>query len=293
LETKRRAGELGFDLCGIAEAANIDPTDRLGAWLARGYQAGMGWMERTKAVRHDVREKLPGARSVVVVARNYYAGERPALRDGEGKVARYAWGRDYHDVLRGPLEALATFIKEQSPGAQCYCCVDSAPVMEKAWAVRAGIGWQGKNGLILNQELGSWFVLGAIVTTAELAADAPLEDGCGACRRCLEACPTGAIVEPGVVDAGRCISYWTVEAKEPAGVDTHGWAFGCDVCQEVCPWNGGVTDASATDFVGENRNLDISQLLEIGEEALRRRFGGSAIWRMLRGRLKRRSGGPD
>ena len=199
---KAYAAGLGFDACGIAEAGLADPEDRLGAWLAKGFHAGMGWMARTKAVRQDVSERMPGARSVVVVARNYYS-KRPEPPANSGRVSRYAWGRDYHEVLRRPLETLADYIAGLESGALCSCSVDTGAVMEKAWAVRAGVGWLGKNGLVLRQGLGSWFFLGVIVTTVELAPDESAADGCGACTQCVDACPTRAIVEPCVVDSRR------------------------------------------------------------------------------------------
>lgn len=273
---KRRACELGFDACGVAQASPVDPEDRLGEWLAYGYQADMGWMERSKAVRQDAGEKLSGARSVVVVARNYYSGEHP--HNSAGKVARYAWGRDYHLVLREPLEALAKCINELSPGADCYDCVDTGPVMEKAWAVRAGIGWQGKNSLVMNETLGSWFVLGAIITTAEIAPDEPVANRCGECRRCIEACPAGAIVAPGVVDAAQCISYQTIETKGELK-SIHGWAFGCDACQEACPWNDGAKETNESAFQGNNCTIDLDTL---SQEELRERFAETAIWRRIK-----------
>ncbi len=234
------AREERFDACGIAAATPIDPEDRLGEWLRNGYHADMDWMERTRDIRQDVQKKLPGAKSVVVVARNYYA-PRPDAKEGAGKVARYAWGRDYHRVLLKPLRRLARFIESLENGAQTYCCIDSGPVLERAWAARAGIGWIGKNSLVLRRDLGSWFFLGVILTTVELEPDSPVPDQCGSCRLCIDACPTDAIVEPKVVDSRRCISYQTIENRgeipENLQPKFEGWLFGCDICQDVCPWN--------------------------------------------------------
>ncbi len=248
---KARAAELGFDACAVAAADPVDPEDRLGAWLAHGYHAGMDWMARTKALRQDVRLKLPGARSVVVVARNYHA-PRPPKPPDTGRVSRYAWGRDYHRVLRKPLRALAAYMDSLQDTGTSYCCIDSGPVLEKFWAARAGLGWIGKNSLILRRDLGSWFFLGVIATTLDLAADAPMADLCGACTRCIDACPTGAITAPRVVDSRRCISWHTIENRGeiPPELQPHfgDWVFGCDLCQEVCPWNRDVPVTGERDF---------------------------------------------
>lgn len=276
---KEKALSLGFDACGIAAATNVDPEDRLGAWIARGYHADMDWLVRTKALRQDPRLRLPEARSVVVVARNYYV-ERPDAVAGTGRVSRYAWGRDYHRVLGKPLKTLAEYI-----GAPFFLSVDSGPVLERAWAAGAGVGWIGKNGLVLRKDLGSWFFLGVIVTEAELEPEEPVPNGCGDCRRCVEACPTGAIVEPGVIDSRRCISYLTIEnrsADMPADTEKIGnWVFGCDVCQEVCPWNRSVKETAQSDFRPRPRcaNPDLAELLSLSEEAFNERFGGTAIRR--------------
>lgn len=199
VDVKAFAASLRFDACGIAAASDIDPEDRLGEWLRRGYHADMGWMAATCDIRRDIRLRLPGARSVVVVARDYYA-PRPVTPPGTGRVSRYAWGRDYHKVLAKPLRALAAYIRDVEPNAETFACIDTGPVMEKAWAVRSGLGWLGKNGLVLRRDLGSWFFLGVIATSVELAPDAADVDRCGACTACLDACPTGAIVEARVVD---------------------------------------------------------------------------------------------
>jgi len=289
---KAQAAALGFDACGIAEAEDVDPEDRLGAWLAAGRHAGMTWMARTKQVRQDPRLKVPGARSVIVVARNYYAA-RPEPPDGCGRVSRYAWGRDYHRVLRKPLRALAGFLSTLDAGAQSYCCVDTGPVLERAWAARAGIGWIGKNGLVLRRDLGSWLFLGVIVTTIELAADPPVADRCGACTRCIEACPTQAIVAPGIVDSRRCIAYHTIEnaGEVPSELRTHfgNWVFGCDVCQEVCPWNRFARKSTEKDFFPRagHANPDLTAFEEMDEDRFNQRFAGSPLRRAGFGVMRR------
>lgn len=276
---KEKALSLGFDACGIAAAGNVDPEDCLGAWIARGYHADMDWLVRTKALRQDPRLRLPNARSVVVVAKNYYA-RRPEPVRGTGQVSRYAWGRDYHRVLEKPIKALAEYI-----GAPFFLSVDSGPVLERAWAARAGLGWIGKNGLVLRKDLGSWFFLGVIVTEAELEPDEPVANACGECRRCVEACPTGAIVEPGVVAARRCISYLTIENRNPdppSNAEKIGnWVFGCDVCQEVCPWNRSAKETTQGDFRPRPgcANPDLAELLSLSEEAFNERFAGTPIRR--------------
>lgn len=280
----RRAEELGFDALAFAEAGACDPEDRLGRWLDAGYHADMDWMARTKEIRQDATKKLPGARTVIVVAKSYYQA-RPPAGHGAAKVAMYAWGRDYHRVLIKPLRALATAIGELQPGTECYCSVDSGPVLERTWAANAGLGWVGKNSLILRRDMGSYFFLGTIITTAHFAPDAPVEDYCGSCRACMEACPTEAIVADGVVDSGRCISYQTIEnrgevpeALQPAVGD---WVFGCDICQEVCPWNRFAVPTTAPDFAPRpgQPNPDPEELVELDETAFRERFAGTPIMR--------------
>jgi epoxyqueuosine reductase len=281
---KSAAADLQFDACGIADAAAIDPDSRLDTWLSAGYHATMEWMARSRDVRVDVQQKLPGTQSVIVLARNYYA-ERPTDELGDGRVSRYAWGRDYHRALRKPLRALADTIESLAPGAETYCSIDSGPVMEKAWAERAGIGWLGKNTLVLRRDLGSWFFLATILTTLKLEADAPVADQCGGCRLCLDACPTNAFVEPRVLDSNKCISYQTIENRGdvPDEIATnHGdWVFGCDICQEVCPWNRAPSETDETDFfprVG-HANPNVDRLQKMDDDSFLKEFAGTPIMR--------------
>ena len=281
---KREAARLGFDACAIAAVSPIDPEDRLGSWLARGFHADMHWMAHTRALRQDVRLLLPGARSVIVVAKNYYQ-PRPAQPEGAGKIARYAWGRDYHKVLKKPLRALASFLQTLVEDAESRLSIDSAPVMERSWAERAGIGWVGKNSLILRRDLGSWFLLGAVVTTADLAPDAPVEDLCGSCTACIDACPTQAIVAPEVVDATRCIAYHTIENRgavpESIAAQFGAWVFGCDVCQEVCPWNRFVQPHEEPGFAPREEAVHpaLDTLLQISQQDFDARYAGSPVRR--------------
>ncbi|MBM5792257.1 MAG: tRNA epoxyqueuosine(34) reductase QueG, partial [Cyanobacteria bacterium M_surface_10_m1_298] len=241
---KQQALSLGFDLVGIASAqgsARIQlRSAALERWLAAGHQADMAWMQDPR--RRDLEALLPGVRSVVAVGLNYYV-EADRTADSL-KVARYGWGRDYHRVIDGRLRALGRWLETEVPGARWRACVDSAPMLDKAWAEEAGLGWIGKHSNLINREWGSWLLIGHLLTSLELPADAPAQAHCGACRACLDACPTGAIAEPFVVDARRCIAFHTIEnrsAELPGEIanSLQGWVAGCDICQDVCPWNQG------------------------------------------------------
>jgi epoxyqueuosine reductase len=241
---KARARDLGFDLCGVARADDYPELQFLSEWLDRGYAATMGWMHRSADKRADVRRVVPNARSVIVTA-TLYNTERPYSADLDADVARisrYAWGDDYHDVLTERLEALVAWMRAESPEpfeARAY--VDTGPVQERVYAQYAGLGWIGKNTCLINPEIGSWLFLGEIITTLDLEADAEGLEQCGSCTACLEACPTGALVEPGVLDSARCLSYLTIEHRGDIPAEYHGalgtQVYGCDVCQEVCPYN--------------------------------------------------------
>ena len=241
---KERARILGFDLCGIAATERYPELGFLEEWLDRGYAADMAWLPRSAEKRADVRNVLPGARSVIVTGTLYntrrpYSSELPPET---ARISRYAWGDDYHDVLKRRLDALLEWMRSVSPEpfeARAY--VDTGPVQERVYAQYAGLGWIGKNTCLINPEIGSWLFLAEIVCTLGLEPDVQGLEQCGSCTRCLEACPTGALVEPGVLDSNRCISYLTIEARGPLPVEhleaigTH--VYGCDVCQEVCPYN--------------------------------------------------------
>ena len=223
-----------------------DSLARFDHWLEQGYHGSMGYMERNRDKRLDPRELLEGARSVVVVAMNYYPEsltENGDPADGHWlKVAKYAWGRDYHYVIREKLNELGQFLEQIAPGSHSRGFTDSAPVLERSWAVRAGVGWTGKNACLIIPRKGSFFFLGELITTAVLEPDKPFgNDLCGSCMRCMEACPTKAITAPGTIDARRCISYLTIESKDAIPREfrkqCRGWIFGCDICQDVCPHN--------------------------------------------------------
>ncbi len=239
---KQQARQLGFAAVGIASAAGSERlhlrTAALERWLTAGHQANMAWMADPR--RRAVEALLPGVRSVVAVGLPYWVDAERAA--GSLKVARYGWGRDYHRVIDGRLRALGRWLDVQRPGVGWRACVDSSPLLDKAWAEEAGLGWIGKHSNLISREHGSWLLIGHLLTTAVLPADPPAVPACGACSACLDACPTNAITEPFVVDARRCIAFHTIENRNPelpaaiAGA-LEGWVAGCDICQDVCPWN--------------------------------------------------------
>ena len=287
LHIKRHARDLGFTHVGIARAEDLAPEgELLREWLDRGYHAGMKWMTRDPERRSDPREVLPGARSVVAVAMNYYSPEQHAAGPDQGKISRYAWGDDYHDILEKRLFQLEEQMHALLPDAQTRRYADTGPVMDKAWAVRAGIGWLGKHSNVITRDRGSWVFLGEILTTAQLEYDRPIADFCGTCTACIEACPTDAIVEPYVVDANRCISYLTIEHRGEhipgaSRWDFHNWVFGCDICQDVCPWNSFAVQTAENGFAPREGNLrpDLHELAEIEDSAFRERFRKSPVKR--------------
>ncbi len=285
---KRRARDEGFDTVGVARAERLDrDAEVLRAWLRRDFHATMAWMARAPERRADPTLVLPGCRSVVVAAMGYYPGRgRAATPPGRARVALYARGRDYHRVLGTRLRRLGRWLEEVG-GGRCRVYVDTGPVLERAWAERAGVGWIGKNANLLQRDRGSWLLLGEILTTLELEPDpGPHPDFCGTCTACLDACPTGAIVEPGVVDSGRCISYWTIEHRGAIPEGERGslgeWIFGCDVCQEVCPWNQRFASERSDDAFAwreDLQGLDPVEVLALDEPAFRARFSGTALMR--------------
>ncbi len=243
-EIKQQARRIGFDLVGIASAAPSRHRDYLRRWLDEGKAGGMHYLANRFEERADPAQYLPGARSVICVAMNYHVPLQP-VPEGEAvhhaRVARYSLGDDYHELMKRRLWKVSDWLRRAIPGAQTKACVDTAPVMERELAARAGVGWVGKNTCVIHPRVGSWLLLGEIFTTAELPLDEPLADHCGTCRRCIDACPTGAITAPYEMDARRCISYLTIEHPAPIPTEFHDalgpWLYGCDICQDVCPWN--------------------------------------------------------
>jgi epoxyqueuosine reductase len=285
-----KAAALGFDLVGITSAEPLAHGGRLRAWVAQGFAGEMGYMSRDVETRVDPSRVLPEVRSIIVLGMNYYTA--PAVLEaswGRGWVSRYAWGQDYHAVLGAKLKALVAFIQDlEGTDVQARWYVDTGPVLERELAWRAGLGWPGKNTNLINRRSGSWLFLGAILLDRELAYDAPATAHCGTCTRCLVACPTGALVAPGVLDARRCIAYLTIELRGPIPrelrplMGTH--IFGCDICQAVCPWNRKAPASADPTFLPRAGFAapELMPLLRLSEDEFRARFHGSPITRAKR-----------
>ncbi len=238
---KSKSQELGFSFCGVSKAGFLeDEAAQFEAWLQRGYQGKMSYLENHFDKRLDPTLLVPGAKSVLSLMYNYYP-KKDLAKDTNPKIAKYAYGEDYHFVVKDKLKILIALIREQIGDVNGRAFVDSAPVMERAWAQKSGLGWIGKNSLLLNKNAGSFFFLAELIIDLDLEYDGPVKDFCGTCTACIDACPTDAIPEPYVVDGSRCISYFTIELKEEIPSTVRGkfenWAFGCDICQDVCPWN--------------------------------------------------------
>ncbi|HPF91489.1 MAG TPA: tRNA epoxyqueuosine(34) reductase QueG [Flavobacteriales bacterium] len=291
-EIKRKAHELGFLACGVAKAGFLEEeAPRLERWLREGRHGAMGYMANHFDLRLDPRRLVEGAKSVISLAFNYHTPVKQ--EDPEApKLSTYAYGRDYHKVVKQRLKPLVAFIQERYGEVALRTFVDSAPVLEKAWAQRSGLGWMGKHTNIIRQGAGSYFFLCEIILDLDLEPDAPVADHCGTCRRCVDACPTEAIT-PYAVDGSRCISYLTIELKdaipaEMAGKLNH-WAFGCDICQEVCPWNRFSTPHNEPQFTPKPELLELSKDEWHGmtEVVFDRLFEGSAVKRTKYSGLQR------
>jgi epoxyqueuosine reductase len=290
---KDQARTLGFDLVGIAPATEADGFERLSDWLARGFAGEMAYMRRHAEARRHPSAVLHDVRSVVMVGMNYAPADVPSV-ERTARVARYALGTDYHDVLRTRLNRLLSLVQQEAPDCLGRGVVDTAPLLERDFARRAGLGWFGKNTMLIDRRLGSYFFLGALLLDLELRPDPPhATSHCGTCTACLDACPTGAFPQAGVLDSRRCLSYLTIELKgsvpeelRPAMTD---WLFGCDICQEVCPWNRKASAAREPafgprpDLVG----LDPVEILSLSEEEFRQRFRDTALSRTKRRGLVR------
>jgi epoxyqueuosine reductase len=312
---RTRAGELGFTLVGIAPGVAPPGAEKLAEWLARGYAGDMHWLaDRRDAYSHP-RHVLDGVRSVIMLALPYRTEEPAPVQPGQGRVARYAWGSvDYHDLIRDRLHQLADDLRELVPGSATRGVVDTAPLLEREFAQLAGLGWVGKNTLLLNRDAGSYFFLAALLTDVELPIDAPhAADHCGTCTACLDACPTQAFPQPYLLDATRCISYLTIEHRGAIAEDLRpgigDWLFGCDVCQEVCPWNshasnlasrGAGTLAQRGSAPGQRDHapspfapraaanpVDLAALFDLSEADFRQRFRHTPLWRAHRRGLLR------
>ena len=292
---KQEALRLGFDKVGIAPAARLDEeAAHLEQWLARGYHGSMEWMAKKFEKRVDPTLILPDAKSVIAVALNYYTPVHHSDNELAGKISRYAWGDDYHDIMSIRLEELLDSVKAMEPSAAGKAYVDTGPVMDKVWAQRAGIGWLGKHTNVITQEFGSWLFLGEIILNLELEYDSPATDHCGECTLCIEACPTQAIAEPYVVDSNRCISYLTIEHRgeiaQELGEELNRWIYGCDICQDVCPWN---QKFSTPTSVGEfyprehNRAPKLEEVAAMTSEEFRARYRKSPVKRTKHAGLTR------
>jgi epoxyqueuosine reductase len=295
-QIRQQARALGFELVGIVPATALNPErERLNEWLARGYQGEMSWMLRDPEQRTDPRKLFPAARSVIVVALNYYTPETHSALPGTGKISRYAWGDDYHDVVGSKLRALLSWIQSKEPAAAGKVCVDIQPMLDKAWAVRAGLGWLGKHTNLITKDLGSWVFIGELLLNLDLEYDQEqIEDHCGTCTLCIDACPTDAIVEPYVVDSNKCISHATIELRAPeipSAIAEHleGWLYGCDICQDVCPWNRFAQTTIEQSFAPRSGNIDadLSTLLDLNAADYAQRFRGSAMKRAKLSGLQR------
>jgi epoxyqueuosine reductase len=289
----QKAKAVGFDLIGFAKADVLEKeSELLKEWLAKNYQADMDYMNKSFEKRKDVKQILPNAKSVISLGLNYYTFDSYSNDKLKGKVSRYAWGKDYHLIIWAMLDELEEELKKIYPEFESISYVDTGPVMDKAWAVRAGIGWLGKHTNVINREMGSWFFIANIITNCEFDYSKPISDFCGSCTACLDACPTEAIIQEYVVDANKCISYLTIENKNEISEEFKGkfdnLIFGCDICQEVCPWNQKFpVETLIKDFHPQNKELNLADVDEMTEADFRQRFRVSPIKRAKLSGLKR------
>lgn len=288
-----KAHELGFDLVGFSNVEILtEESLHLQTWLGLGYNASMEYMNRNFEKRQDVKQILPSAQSVISLALNYYSPAQHSEKKESGKISRYAWGKDYHLVIWEKLELLEEYLKSIDENFESKSYVDTGPVMDKAWAVRSGIGWLGKNSNVINKEIGSWFFIANIITNCEFESSTPVPDLCGSCTACIDACPTNAIVQPQVVDANKCISFLTIENKGEISQEFKGkfdgWIFGCDVCQDVCPWNKKFSEPTLLqDFQPRGTNLLLAEVINMKDDEFQTRFETSPIKRTKLSGLKR------
>ncbi len=294
---KTKASALGFDFCGVSKAEFLEKeAPRLDDWLSKNYQGEMAWMGNHFDKRLDPIKLVPGAKSVISVMLNYYPEKKLPEGQEDLKISKYAYGKDYHYVLKDKLKSLFNYIHKEIGVVDGRIFVDSAPVMDKVWAEKSGLGWIGKHSNLLNREMGSFFFLGEIICDLELEPDGPIKDYCGTCTACIDACPTDAIVAPYVVNGSKCISYYTIELKDAIPEEAKGkmenWIFGCDICQDVCPWNKFSKPHNLPDFnlKPELTEFSNSDWEEITEETFKELFRKSPIKRTKLEGLKRNIG---
>ena len=281
----QKAKALGFDPVGFAKADILNKeSNQLKDWLEKKYQSGMDYMSKNFDKRKDVRQILPEAKSIISLGLNYYSPDSYSNEETKGKVSRYAWGKDYHLVIWAMLDELEEELKKVDPTFESISYVDTGPVMDKTWAILAGLGWLGKHTNVINREIGSWFFIANIITNYEFDYSEQIPDFCGTCTACIDACPTNAIVQEYVVDANKCISYLTIENKEEISSEFNGkfdnWLFGCDICQDVCPWNQKFpVETLINDFYPQNKELNLNEVFEMKEAEFKERFQSSPIRR--------------
>ena len=279
LRIKELASQCGFELCGVAPATPLPDAAFFQDWVAGGFAAGMRYLSDHRAeVRNDPRALLPSAQSIICVGKLYNTAHPPA------PVSRYAWGGDYHDVLRAGLELLSERLREEAEAPfECRICVDTAPLLERSYARQAGLGWIGRNSCLIHEGAGSWFFLGELLVSLELEPDTPPPDRCGTCRRCIDACPTQAILPGRTVDSRLCISYHNIESREATPEELRegfgGLIFGCDICQDVCPWNRRAPFTTTPEFQPRNGELALEELAALTEDEFRARFRGTPVYR--------------
>lgn len=290
---KSTAANLGFSFCGISKAEFLkEEAPQLEEWLKRGYHGTMGYLENHFDKRLDPTLLVPGAKSVISLLYNYYP-KKDLANDNQFKIAKYAYGEDYHFVIKDKLKEFLQRIQEQIGEVHGRAFVDSGPVMERTWAKKSGIGWIGKNSLLLNRSMGSFFFLAELIVDLELQYDGPVKDYCGSCTACIDACPTDAIPQPYVVDGSKCISYFTIELKDEIPTSVKGkfenWIFGCDICQDVCPWNSFSKPHQESRFAPQPELEQMKQQdwKEITDEVFQKLFKKSAVKRTKLEGLKR------
>lgn len=284
-----KAKNLGFDLIGFTPVIELESEiEKLDEWLGKNYQAGMAYMEKNIEKRKNIKNILSSAKSVISLGLNYYNDGKFSGDISKGKISKYAWGTDYHLVLWDKLECLINLLREDDPAFEALSYVDTGPVMDKVWAVKAGLGWMGKHTNVISKEFGSWFFISTLITNFEFEYSEIITDHCGTCTRCLEACPTNAITEEYVVDANKCISYLTIENKREIPEEFKGkfdnWLFGCDICQEVCPWNNRFSVQTVEErFKPINQEISFVEVLNMDNSDFKQRYKESPI---LRAKLK-------